>query len=161
MANEPTSKAGGTPPPAPKPAAARPEDKPAARVPATTPGADAGPVNPAGEAIRTAAEKAETERLTQRRKELRELIGDAPTLAVLRAEVNALEQAAARAGVTGATRYTMSAGVAADLEQSGYAVDPTTGDAYVRDGDRVTVTARTGETRTVDMPAPAGGDSGK
>lgn len=119
------------------------------------PGADAAPANPAGAAIREAAEKAEIERLTQQRDELKDLIGEAPTVAMLRAEVAALEQAVARAGVSRTTRYTMSAGVAAELEQTGFAVDPTTGAAYVRDGDQVTVTARTGGTRTVDMPQPS------
>lgn len=111
--------------------------------------------NPAGAAIRDAARAAEAEQLRGERDELRKLIGDAPTLEVLRAEVSALREAAARAGVTRTSRWTMSAGVAADLETVGYATDPTTGDAFVRDGDRVTVTTRTGETRTVDMPTPA------
>ena len=72
---------------------------------------------------------------------------------MLRAEVEALRQAAAKAGLTGTHRFTMSAGVAADLESTGYATDPTTGAAYVRDGAQVTVTSRAGDVRTVDMPA--------
>lgn len=141
------------------PAAARPagDDTQAATLTAPQPtGQDASPVNPAGVAIRDAARAAEAEQLRRERDELRELIGDAPTLEILRAEVDALRQAAARAGVTRTARWTMSAGVAADLETRGYATDPATGDAYVRDGDRVTVTSRTGEVRTVDMPAPSG-----
>jgi hypothetical protein len=115
-------------------------------------------------AIRDAARAAEVEQLTKQRDELRELLGDAPTLEVLRAEVAALQHAAAKAGVTGTHQF-MSAGVAADLEVRGYATDPATGAAYVRDGDRVKVTSRSGETRTVDMPQPSGAgeapDSGK
>lgn len=155
MANE-------TPPasPAPKkttpPASRAGTDRPTPTVTQPQPtGQDASATGPAATAIRDAARAAEIEQLTKQRDELRELIGDAPTLEVLRAEVNALQQAAARAGVTRTHRFTMSAGVAADLEVRGYATDPATGDAYVRDGDRVTVTARTGETRTVDMPAPS------
>ncbi len=85
--------------------------------------------------------------------ELRGLVGEASTLDVLRAEVNALEQAAVRGGLTRSTRWTMSAGTASDLELHGYAVDPANGDAYVREGDRVKVISRSGATRTVDMPA--------
>lgn len=136
-------------------------DRPATLTAPQPTGQDAAAANPAGVAIRDAARAAETEQLRQRRDELRELIGDAPSLEVLRAEVNALEQAAARAGVTRTARWTMSAGVAADLETRGYATDPATGDAYVRDGDRVTVTSRSGEVRTVDMPAPSGAGEAK
>lgn len=130
-------------------------DRPTSAADRPQPGQSAGPVNPAGAAIRDAARQAEVDRLTQQRDELREMLGDAPTLEILRAEVGALQQAAARAGAT-RHRFVMSAGVAADLETVGYATDPGTGDAYVRDGDRVTVTSRTGVVRTVDMPAPSG-----
>ena len=117
---------------------------------------------PAGVAIRDAARAAEMKQLTKQRDELRELLGgDAPDLEVLRAEVSALQHAAAKAGVTGTHRFTMSAGVAADLETRGFAVDGTNGDAYVRDGDRVKVTSRTGKTRTVDMPGPSGAGEAK
>ncbi|MEO3930763.1 hypothetical protein ABGB07_44005 [Micromonosporaceae bacterium B7E4] len=131
----------------PSPAATRP--------PATVPaGADSAP---ATTAVADAAREAEVRQLTEQRDTLRQLVGEAPTLEMLRAEVTALQQVAARAGVSRPNRWTMSAGVAADLEQSGYAVDPATGDAYVRDGDRVTVTSRRGDTRTIAMPKPSGG----
>ncbi|HEY0700180.1 MAG TPA: hypothetical protein VGD43_20545 [Micromonospora sp.] len=113
--------------------------------------------DPAATAVRAAARDAEIRRLTEQRDELRKLVGEAPTLAMLRAEVDALQQIAARTGASRSRRFTLSAGVASDLEVSGFSVDPATGDAYVRDGDQVTVTSRTGETRTVDMPAPSGG----
>lgn len=116
-----------------------------------TPAAPA--TNPAAAAIADAVRSAEIEQLTRQRDRLREIVGETPTVDMLRAEVDALQQVAARAGITRSPRWTMSAGVASDLELNGYAVDPLNGDAYVRDGDRVTVTARSGETRTVDMPA--------
>lgn len=126
----------------------------AATKPAAAAATAAAPVDPAGAAIADAARKAEVARLTEQRDELRKLV-DADSLTVLRAEVNALEQAAARGGISRSTRWTMSAGLASDLEVHGYGVDPTNGDAYVREGDRVKVTARTGETRTVEMPKSA------
>lgn len=128
--------------------------------PTATGQASAG-TNPAGAAIRDAARQAEIDRLTQQRDELRERIGDAPTLEVLRAEVDALQQVAARTGAGGARRWTMSAGVAADLETVGHATDPATGAAFVRDGDRVQVTTPTGETQTLDMPQPSGAGESK
>lgn len=122
---------------------------------ASAAGTPAAPVtDPAATAIAEAARKAETEQLTKQRDELRKLVGDADNLDALRSEVNALEQIAVRRGLTRSTQR-MSAGVASDLELHGYAVDPANGDAYVREGDRVKVTSRSGATRTVDMPASA------
>ncbi|MFG3709486.1 hypothetical protein [Micromonospora sp. NPDC047730] len=154
MANDPAA------PAAKKPTTA-PAKTPAASAAPSAPAAPsaAAPVDPAAAAIRDVARDAEIRRLTDERDELRKRVGDTSELETLRAEVAALREAAARTG--GVTpRWTMSAGVAADLENTGYATDPTTGDAYVRDGDKVTVTSRGGRTRTVDMPRPSGaGDS--
>jgi hypothetical protein len=116
----------------------------------------ASPVNPAGAAVADAAREAEIRQLTAERDALREKVGKAPQLETLRAEVDALRQVAARAGVTGTARWTMSAGVAADLETRGYATDPDTGAALVRDGDQVTITERSGTVRTIAMPKPSG-----
>lgn len=150
MANDPAAQA------APKKTA------PAAKAPTapsapSAPTAPAGPavVDPAAAAIRDAAREAEIRTLTAERDELRSRVGDTSELEALRAEVAALREAAARTG-GGTPRWTMSAGVAADLESTGYATDPNTGDAYVRDGDKVKVTSRGGQTRTVDMPRPSG-----
>lgn len=130
---------------------------PAADTPAAAPAAQsASAVNPAAAAIADATREAEIRQLTAERDALREKVGRAPALEVLRAEVDALRQVAARAGVTGSARWTMSAGVAADLETRGHATDPNTGAALVRDGDRVKVTERSGATRTVPMPKPSG-----
>jgi hypothetical protein len=120
-------------------------EQPAPSVPATT------EANPATKAVTDAVRKAELRQLTEERDALREKLGDAPELAVLRAEVDALRQVAARAGVT-IGRERMSAGVASDLEAQGHAVDPANGDVYVRDGGKVTLTTRAGEVREVDMP---------
>lgn len=57
---------------------------------------------------------------------------DADELIMLRAEVQALSQAAARAGVFDRPRY-MSEGVREEIERVGFAVDPTTGDTLTRD----------------------------
>jgi hypothetical protein len=108
--------------------------------------------NPATNAVTEAVRKAELRQLTEERDALREKLGDAPELNVLRAEVDALRQVAARAGVT-IGRDRMSAGVASDLEAQGHAVDPANGDVYVSDGGKVTLTTRAGEVREVDMPA--------
>ncbi|MEU6387655.1 hypothetical protein ABZ847_29325, partial [Streptomyces bauhiniae] len=99
---------------------------------------------------------AEIRDLTAERDALRERVGEGSELDKLRAEVAALREAAARSGVGRSGRWTMSAGVAADLETTGYATDPNTGDAYVRDGDQVKVTSRSGATRTILMPGPSG-----
>lgn len=152
MANETTA---GTPAKKAAPAAppaAGPDPAPAARADVVVPGAG----NPAAAAVADAVRQGELDRLKQQRDELRKLIGDAPEVTVLRAEVDALQQVAARAGISRTSRYTMSAGVAADLEVSGVAVDPATGSAYVREGDQVKVTTRGGKTSTLDMPAPSG-----
>jgi hypothetical protein len=134
--------------PAPTPAQAAAEN-PAPSVPAGS-NADATTT-----VLAAAMRRAEIAQLTKERDELRKKLGEAPTLLMLRAEVEALRNVAARSGVT-LGRQRMSAGVASDLELHGHAIDPANGDAYVRDGDRVTVTKRgTGETRTVDMPQPA------
>lgn len=122
---------------------------------APVPSIPAGPdSDPASVALDEAVRKAEIKQLTEERNELRAKIGDAPDLVVLRAEVDALRSVAARAGLS-LGRQRMSAGVAADLETSGYAVDPANGDVYVRDGDTVTVTSRGGDKRTLDMPLPS------
>ncbi|MFI1195510.1 hypothetical protein ACH4T9_19945 [Micromonospora sp. NPDC020750] len=124
----------------------------------TTPTGPTGPVvDPAAAAIRDAAQQTEIRQLTAERDELRSRVGNVSELETLRAEVAALRETAARSGVGRSGRWTMSAGVAADLETTGYATDPNTGDAYVRDGDQVTVTSRgAGGTRTIAMPPPSG-----
>ncbi|MEV4846132.1 hypothetical protein AB0K20_23305 [Micromonospora matsumotoense] len=151
MANETTPAA---------PAAAAKKPTPAAKA-TTSAAADPAPpaaaaVDPATAAIRDAARDAEIRDLTAERNALRERVGEGSELEQLRAEVAALREAAARSGVGRSGRWTMSAGVAADLETTGYATDPNTGDAFVRDGDRVKVTSRSGATRTIAMPGPSG-----
>ena len=88
---------------------------------------------------RTSADKPSTEpsdiarsiELTNLRRErdnLRELFDGEPVdeLVMLRAEVSALKQAAARAGLTSRPRN-MSEGVREEIERVGYSVDPSSG----------------------------------
>jgi hypothetical protein len=76
---------------------------------------------------------AEIAALRKERDELRERLrgGVADELAMLRAEVHALAQAAARAGLTVGPRH-MSEGVREELERVGHAVDPFTGAKLTR-----------------------------
>ena len=108
-------------------------------------------VDPAAQALTGAREAKEREELEAQRDELRKRLGDsASSLPALRAEVQALEAAAARAGAFAVGP--MSAGVHADLVARGYAVGDH-GETYVVDGDRVKVTERgTGRSTMVDMP---------
>lgn len=109
-------------------------------------------VDPAAKALNDARDADERAQLEAERDELRKRLGDRTDLAALRAEVDALRTAAARAGAFGQAPFAMSAGVHADLEARGYAVGEN-GETYVRDGDSVTVTARgTGKQHTVPMP---------
>lgn len=77
--------------------------------------------------------EAELAALRAERDELRERLsgGKADELAMLRAEVHALAQAAARAGMTVGPKH-MSEGVRDELERVGHAVDPFTGAKLTR-----------------------------
>lgn len=134
---------------APKDTAKVTETRATGSVPAGVPAAAPGRV------VADAARKAESERLRKERDELRERLdgAGADDLVMLRAEVDALRQAAAKAGAHGQPKH-MSEGVRQDLEMHGYAVDPATGAALVldRDSGEVTVTPRHGRAVQIDMP---------
>lgn len=100
-----------------------------------------------------AARDIEMESLLQERDGLRDKLegADADELVLLRAEVDALRQAAARAGVAGRTRFELSQGIREELERNGFATDPGTGAVLVRDeSGKVTETTRSGQTRTLN-----------
>jgi hypothetical protein len=103
--------------------------------------------------MRKAVRDNERAALTEERDTLRSALDGAgpDDLAMLRAEVGALREAAARAGVTAQPRH-LSEGVREELERQGYASDPATGDVLVQQGGSVKATSRTGETRTFQVP---------
>lgn len=75
----------------------------------------------------------ELQQLRAERDKLREKLAGGPDeLILLRAEVQALKIAAARAGVTDKTRH-MSEGVREELDRVGYATDPGTGALLTRE----------------------------
>lgn len=117
---------------------------------------DLDQTDPAAAALTTAREAEEREQLEGEKKKLLDRLGvegESMPLPALRAYVDALRQAAARAG--GAKRFAhMPAGVAADIERQGYAVD-VDGSTYVREGEQVFRIQRgSGEREAVDMPVP-------
>jgi hypothetical protein len=111
-------------------------------------------LDPAAVALKNAVEADERKRLTEERDQLRKRLPSDDSLPALRAEVDALRVAVARAGVRGQQSFPMSAGVHADLLLRGHSVDPVSGATFVRDGDtdRVQVIHRGGDVEHVTMP---------
>lgn len=72
------------------------------------------------------AREIELQQLRAERDKLRDQLGDADDLAMVRAEVAALKSAAARAGVVVGPRH-MAEGTREELERVGYATDPWNG----------------------------------
>jgi len=145
---------------------------PAAPVKATPAAADADAptvrrdqldqTDPAAAALKAAIEADERKQLTEERDKLRKRLPSGDSLPALRAEVDALRVAVARAGTRGEQSFAMSAGVHADLLARGHSVDPVSGATFIRDGDsdRVQVIHRGGETDTIQMPAERAAKSG-
>jgi hypothetical protein len=123
-------------------------------------------VDPAAVKLAAAVEAGQRKELIERYERASERLGggDPATMPIsaFRALVGALESAVARLGISGPGF--VSAGVVADLERSGYAVDPANGDVYLRDadsGDVTRVERGTGRESAVDMPEPADLTGGK
>lgn len=112
----------------------------------------------AAQAVSDAARNAEIESLRKERDELRERLSEAgpDELALLRAETDALRNAAARVA-PGSAPGAVSEGVRQDLQIHGYAVDPATGAALVldRESGEVTATSRTGQASKFKLRPPA------
>src|SRR5690348_12036745 len=100
--------------------------------PATDPADPAEPAEPVSNNAAQLARREEAEQLRQERDVLLDRIrsvggttGDKVDLAVLRAEVNALKEVAARLGADAAPKA-MSQGTYDEIQRTGYATDPLT-----------------------------------
>ena len=111
-------------------------------------------MDPAAVALKTAVEADERKQLTDERDQLRKRLPSDNSLPALRAEVDALRVAVARAGSRSVQSFPLSAGVHADLLLHGHAVDPVSGATFVRDGDTssVQVIHRGGDVETLTLP---------